>query len=68
MPFDLIMLLCLHCLWQARMAGFHCDPDRRPARVLFRESIVQYKDVLQQQDFVPDWLARVEPLAHIKEF
>uniref|UniRef100_L7M267 Reverse transcriptase zinc-binding domain-containing protein n=1 Tax=Rhipicephalus pulchellus TaxID=72859 RepID=L7M267_RHIPC len=67
-PFDLIMLLGLHCLWRARMAGFHCDPDRRPARMLFRESIVQYIDVLKQQDFVPDWLARVEPLAYLKEF
>lgn len=68
LPFDLIMLLGLHCLWRARMAGYYCDPDRRPARMLFRESIAQYIDILKQQDFVPEWLSRVEPLVNLKEF
>ncbi|KAH8031618.1 hypothetical protein HPB51_019518 [Rhipicephalus microplus] len=44
------------------MAGYYRDPDRRPARMLFRESIAQYINILKQQDFVPEWLSRVKPL------
>lgn len=68
LPLDLIMLMGLHCLWRARMAGFYCEPDRRPARQLFREDVSKFIDVIKDQECPPDWLTRIEPLATLKEF
>lgn len=68
LPLDLIMLMGLHCLWRARMAGFYCEPDRRPARQLFREGVSKFIDVIKDQECPPDWLTRIEPLATLKEF
>lgn len=68
LPFDLIMLVGLHCLWRARMAGYHCDPDARPARMLFRECMSRFVEIQKAQDCVPAWLSRVEPLTALKEF
>lgn len=67
-PLDLIMLTGLHSIWRSRMAGFHCDPDRRPARLYFRESIARFIEVEKTRECVPSWVAIVEPLATMKEF
>ena len=68
LPIDLIMLNGLHCLWRARMAGFYCDPDARPARMYFRKCMTKFVELQKAQEFVPEWLSRVEPLTALKEF
>lgn len=68
MPFDLIMLCGLHCLWRARMAGFYRDQDARPARMYFRECMAKYVELQKTQEILPEWLSRVEPLAALREF
>ena len=67
-PFDQVMVTGLYCIWRSRMAGFYCDPDRRPAHVYFREQITRFLDVVATQECPPPWLARIEPLANLKEF
>lgn len=68
LPFDLIMMTGLHSIWRSRMAGFYCDPDRRPARQYFQESMARFLEVEKTKECVPPWLARVEPLLTMKEF
>lgn len=67
-PLDTVMLIGLHSLWRSRMAGFHCDPDARPARLYFRESIHALVEMHKLKTTVPDWISRVEPLCELKEF
>lgn len=67
-PYDFIMLNALHCLWQARMKGYHCDPDARPARIYFKQCIARFIEAQRMQECVPDWLSRLEPLTTMKEF
>lgn len=67
-PFDFVMLNGLHCLWRARMAGYYCDPDARPARFYFRESMSRYIEIKKMEDCVPDCLSRLEPLTGLKEY
>lgn len=44
-PFDLVMLLCLHGIWRSRMAVRHADRDAREARDYFRENIISFIEV-----------------------
>lgn len=68
LPFDLVMLVGLHSIWRARMAGYYCDPDARPARMYFRESINAFLEVQKAHECAPEWLSRLEPLATLREF
>ncbi|MGZ7253931.1 hypothetical protein ACXWO5_09945, partial [Streptococcus pyogenes] len=68
LPFDFIMMTALHSIWRSRMAGFHCDPDRRPAREHFKESISRLLEVVRTDECVPIWVERVEALLTMKEF
>lgn len=67
-PFDQIMLMGLHSIWRSRMAGYFCDPDARPARMYFRESVHRFLEILKAQTDVPEWLSRLEPLVVLREF
>lgn len=67
-PYDLIMLMGLHCIWRARMAGYHCDKDARPARAYFRESVYWFVETQKAYAETPEWLSRVEPLTALPEF
>lgn len=67
-PFDLIMLMALHCIWRSRMAGYHCDPDARPARIYFREGMNRYIEIQKLAPEAPEWLGRLEPLVTLREF
>lgn len=67
-PYDAIMLLGLHSLWRARMAGYHFDKDARPARAYFRESIDWFLSVQKALPEPPDWLPRVDNLVTLPEF
>lgn len=68
MPLDLVMLAGLHSIWRSRMAGFHCDPDARPARLYFRETMHKFIEVLKTQASPPEWLSKLEPLTELREF
>uniref|UniRef100_A0A6M2D348 Tick transposon n=1 Tax=Rhipicephalus microplus TaxID=6941 RepID=A0A6M2D348_RHIMP len=68
MPFDLIMLCGLQCLWRAHMADFYRDQDAQPARMYFRECMVKFVELQKTQEILPEWLSRVEPLAALREF
>lgn len=65
-PFDAVMLMGLHCIWRARMAGYHCDKDARPAYVYFRESIHWFLEIYKAAPEPPVWLPRLEPLLTLR--
>lgn len=44
-PYDLVMLLCLHSISRSRMAWLHGDVDARPTRQYFIESVTQFVEV-----------------------
>lgn len=67
-PFDVVMLTGLHCIWRARMAGYHFDPDAKPAVIYFRQSMSAFIECSKIGDIEPEWLSRFEPLANLKYF
>ncbi|CAN7942223.1 unnamed protein product [Ixodes hexagonus] len=67
-PFDLIMLLCLHSIWRTRMAVRHADSDVREAREYFRESVVSFVETVKSQEDVPEWLPTIEGLLSMRHF
>lgn len=67
-PFDVVMLTGLHCIWRARMAGYHFDRDAKPAIIYFRQSMSAFIECNKIQEIVPEWLPRLEPLAALKHF
>lgn len=67
-PLDTVMLLGLHSLWRSRMAGFHVDPEARPARLYFRQCMYTFVEMPKAMSAVPAWVVKVEPLVELKEF
>lgn len=67
-PCDVVMLTGLHSIWRSRMAGYHCDPDARPARMYFREAMHKFIEVHKMETSAPEWLSRLEPLTDLREF
>lgn len=64
----MFMALSLHSLWKPRMAVRHADPDARPAREYFIESIAYIRDVMKMQDEQPDWANILDELVNLKRF
>ncbi|XP_077553179.1 uncharacterized protein LOC144167931 [Haemaphysalis longicornis] len=67
-PYDMFMALSLHSVWKTRMAVRHADPNARPAREYFIESIVFVRDVYKAQTEQPEWLWALEALVNLKRF
>lgn len=67
-PFDLVMLLGLHGIWQSRMAVRHADVNARPVRQYFFQSVCSFVEAQKVQQEVPEWLHQVESLLQMKEF
>lgn len=67
-PYDLVMLLCLHGIWRSRMAVRHADRDAREAREYFRENIISFVEVCKVQQYVPEWLPHIERLLTMEKF
>lgn len=55
-PYDLIMLLCMHSLWRTRMAVRNADQVARPAKEYFVENIVYVRDAYRSLCEPPEWL------------
>lgn len=68
MLFDLVMLMDLHSIWFSRMARYHCNPDTRPAHLLFRESTYKFTEEQKLQTCHPVWLSTLERLMELREF
>uniref|UniRef100_V5IDF4 Uncharacterized protein n=3 Tax=Ixodes ricinus TaxID=34613 RepID=V5IDF4_IXORI len=67
-PYDLIMLLGLHSIWQCRMAVRHADINVRPVYKYFVETVCHLQEVMKMQQPSPEWLPVLEELATIKDF
>lgn len=67
-PYDLVMLLCLHGIWRSRMAVRHADKDAREAREYFRGNIISFVEVCKVQQYVPEWLPHIERLLTMEKF
>ncbi|CAN7989007.1 unnamed protein product [Ixodes hexagonus] len=67
-PFDLVLLLGLHSIWQTRMAVRHADSNVREVREYFRESVSLFVEVHKAQKCVPEWLPRMEALLSMIPF
>lgn len=66
-PFDLIMLLCLHGIWRSRLAVRHADSDAGEAQEYFRESIISFLELIKARESVPEWLPRIEVLVTMRK-
>lgn len=66
-PYDLVMLLGLHAIWKSRMAVRHADPDARPVRLYFIESVNWMIPVYQKIYPDSEWLEMFEKLKAIRE-
>lgn len=67
-PYDMFMALSLHSVWKTRMAVRHADPNARPAREYFIESIAFIRDVYKTQTEQPEWFPILDALVNLKRF
>lgn len=68
MPYDLIMLVGLNCIWKARMAARYSDIDARSARQYFREAMSAYVENQKYVSNPPECIVDMESLVRLKDF
>lgn len=68
LPYDLVMLLGLHSIWQTRTAAHNADVVIKPVRDYFCESVSRFLEVQKEEKDVPEWVSRMEPLLHMPKF
>ena len=67
-PYDMVMLLSPHSMWQTRMSLRHADVNVRTVRENFIENIVYVREVYRALAEPPDWLPLLDELANFKRF
>lgn len=67
-PLDMFMLISMHSLWRTRMADRNADPNARPAREYFIESMVCLREVYRTLSEPPEWLPLLDDLVQLKMF
>lgn len=63
-PYDMIILLCLYCIWRSRMAVRHADIDVQPVHFYFIELTTRVQAVLESLDVTPEWIGLFHDLAN----
>uniref|UniRef100_L7M3S5 Reverse transcriptase zinc-binding domain-containing protein n=1 Tax=Rhipicephalus pulchellus TaxID=72859 RepID=L7M3S5_RHIPC len=67
-PYDMFMLLSLHCLWKSRMDVRHMELNPRPVREYFIESLCYMKALYSLQEDEPPWMNVLNELVNLKRF
>lgn len=67
-PYDMFILLSLHSLWKPRMDVRHANPNGRPAKDYFRESVAYIRDIFNLQEEQPSWVPILDNLVKMKLF
>nr|XP_037282311.1 uncharacterized protein LOC119175479 [Rhipicephalus microplus] len=67
-PYDMVMLISLHSIWQTTMAYRHLDQNIRPVRENFIANMRYITEVYKQEEEPPSWLTMLEELCNLKKF